>query len=152
MAFRGFSSCRLCQGSGVPRRSYFWPFTEVQNGNHREVTTKCGNFFKPKGTKAGKTLFGSLRVKYSSLFSLMKVFGVAFCYKDCSGELPLPFRSAQAHRVGWVTVEAAVPTAKRPVLPKCKATPLPSQVLPQRNRLGCSYDLAKRGLNAADIS
>jgi hypothetical protein len=22
---------------------HFWPFTDVQNGNQREVTTKCGN-------------------------------------------------------------------------------------------------------------
>ena len=32
-------------------RSYFWPFTEVQNGNQREVMTKCGNFFRPEETK-----------------------------------------------------------------------------------------------------
>jgi len=34
--------------------SHFWPFTEVQNGNQREVTRKCGNFFKPKERKAGR--------------------------------------------------------------------------------------------------
>jgi hypothetical protein len=47
---------------------HFRPFTGVQNGNQCEVTTKCGNFFKPKEKRNAwktKTLFGSLRVKGS---------------------------------------------------------------------------------------
>jgi hypothetical protein len=39
LAFRESLSC------------HFWPFTGVQNGNQREVMTKCGNVFRPKETK-----------------------------------------------------------------------------------------------------
>jgi len=46
LAFFDFSSLR----------THFWLFTGVQNGNQREVTSKCGNFFKPKETKGRKTL------------------------------------------------------------------------------------------------
>jgi len=92
-------------------RSHFWPFSEVQNGNQREVTTKCGNSFKPNETKGREDSIGSLRVKDSlcSLCPFAKAFGVAFCYKDCFGEPPLRLRLAQ--RVDWMTVEAAVPAA-----------------------------------------
>ncbi len=34
-------------------RSHFWPFADVQNGNQREVTLKCGSFLKPKETNEG---------------------------------------------------------------------------------------------------
>ena len=58
LAFHDFSLCRLrsaLAGSGVPWRNHFWPFTEVQNGNQREVTGKCRTFFKQKETKTAKT-------------------------------------------------------------------------------------------------
>jgi hypothetical protein len=76
-------------------RSHFWPFADVQNGNPYGVTRKCGHSFKPKERNAGKTLFGSLRVKDSlcSLRLLAKAFGVVFCYeKNVFGELPKPSR------------------------------------------------------------
>ena len=38
-------------------RNHFWPFTDVQNGNHREVMTKCGNFFRTKGNKRQGRLY-----------------------------------------------------------------------------------------------
>ena len=84
-------------------RSYFWPFTEVQNGNQREVMTKCGNFFSTEKQKAGKTLFGSTGKSLDTVVvyppRLAKAFGVAFCYKDCFGEPHLRLRSAMARRL-----------------------------------------------------
>jgi hypothetical protein len=35
--------CRLRQGSGAPRSCHFWPFSDVQNGNQREVTGKLAS-------------------------------------------------------------------------------------------------------------
>ena len=40
-------------------RSHFWRFSDVQNGNQREVTGKCQNFLKPKETNERKSLFAS---------------------------------------------------------------------------------------------
>jgi hypothetical protein len=91
-------------------RSYFWPFTDVQNGNQREVTTKCGedSIWFPTSERQSFVLF------------------VAFCYKDCFGKLPLRLRSAP--RDDWMTVEAAVPAAKRRVLPSARDTPATTAV------------------------
>src|SRR5438105_3913276 len=50
-------------------RSYFWPFTEVQNGNHREVTTKCANYFRPKETKGREDSIWFPKSERLSLFS-----------------------------------------------------------------------------------
>ena len=71
--------------------SYFWPFTEVQNGNHREVTTKCGNSFRPKETKAGKTLVGSLGVR-DRLCSLRPIAKVQ--------------RQLASHTLDWISEHA----------------------------------------------
>jgi hypothetical protein len=38
-------------------RSHFWPFTGVQNGNQREVTTKCGELFQTRGNKRQGRLY-----------------------------------------------------------------------------------------------
>jgi len=91
LAFRGFASLR----------NHFWPFTEVQNGNRREVTSKCGNFFKSKETKGREDSiwFPGSESSLRSLRLLAKAFGVAFCYKDCFGEPHLRLRSAMARRL-----------------------------------------------------
>lgn len=87
---------------------HFWPFTQVQNGNQREVMTKWENFLRPKETKAGKTLFGSIRVKaVFLLFLLAKAFGVAFCYKGLLRRAP-PSAALSNGAIDWMTVEAAV--------------------------------------------
>src|SRR2546429_9296445 len=36
---------RLCQGSGVPRKSLFWPFTEVLQEIRGDITRKVWIFF-----------------------------------------------------------------------------------------------------------
>ena len=104
-------------------RNHFWPFTDVQNGNHREVMTKCGNFSDQRKQKAGKTLFGSIRVK--------AVFVLFACSRKPS-ELPSvtriasaspTFGCAQQWRVDWMTVDAAVSAA----LGKLQAARLPLQ-------------------------
>src|SRR6266850_2858983 len=51
-------------------RSYFWPFTRVQNRNEREVTTKCGDFFRPKETKGREDSIWFPGSEKLSLFSL----------------------------------------------------------------------------------
>jgi hypothetical protein len=75
-------------------RNHFWPFTEVQNGNQREVMTKCGNFFRPEETKGRKDSIW-FHTSESSLRSLRLVslpavagesLGSCFYYKDCSGK------------------------------------------------------------------
>ena len=82
-------------------RNHFWPFTEVQNENQREVMTKCGNFFRPEETKGREDSiwFHTSESSLRSLRLLAKAFGVAFCYKDCFGEPHLRLRSAMARRL-----------------------------------------------------
>ena len=82
-------------------RNHFWPFTEVQNGNQREVITKSGNFFRPKETKGREDSiwFHTSESSLRSLRLLAKAFGVTFCYKDCFGEPHLRLRSAMARRL-----------------------------------------------------
>ena len=79
-------------------------------------------FFQTKeNERQGRLCLVLYEGKTASLFSCFrsaKAFGVAFCYKDCFGEPPL--RPASAQRVDWMTVEAAVPAAKRRVLQKCR--------------------------------
>ena len=64
-----------------------------------------GIFSNQRKQKAGKTLFGSIRVKAvfvlfaCSILSLAKAFGVAFCYKDFFGKPHLRLRSAMARRL-----------------------------------------------------
>jgi hypothetical protein len=105
-------------------RSHFGPFTEVQNGNQREVMTQVWEFFQnQRKQKAGKTLFGPIRVK--------AVFVLFACSRKPS-ELPSvtriasaspTFGCAQQWRVDWMTVEAAVSAA----LGKLQAARLPLQ-------------------------
>ena len=82
-------------------RSYFWPFTDVQNGNQREVMTKCGNFFRPEETKGREDSiwFHTSESSLRSLRLLPKAFGLAFCYKDCFGKPHLRLRLAMARRL-----------------------------------------------------
>ena len=82
-------------------RNHFWPFTEVQNGNQREVITKSGNFFRPKETKGREDSiwFHTSESSLRSLRLLAKAFGVTFFYKDCFGEPHLRLRSAMARRL-----------------------------------------------------
>jgi hypothetical protein len=34
-------------------RGHFWPFADVQNGNQREVTRRCGNLDECSGSRGG---------------------------------------------------------------------------------------------------
>ncbi len=102
---------------------HFRPFTGVQNGNQREVMTKCGNFFRPEETKGREDSIW-FHTSESSLRSLR-------CSRKPS-ELPSvtriasaspTFGCAQQWRVDWMTVEAAVSAA----LGKLRAARLPLQ-------------------------
>ena len=57
---------------------------EVQNGNQREVMTKCGNFFKPEKTKCREdSVWVPTSEKTVCSLAVRESLRIAFCYKNC---------------------------------------------------------------------